>query len=67
MFACRKLLLNFECVALLANVEALRGAETIAHACGFVNVTAKKDRRFFLLDPGAKRGAAGVLAGSVFV
>ena len=60
-------LLNFHDVALLADVETLRRTQTIAQARGFVNVAAEKIDRFFAFDPGAKRGAADVLAGGILV
>jgi hypothetical protein len=65
--ASKTFLLNFQGVALFADVETFRRAELIGQPRRFVNVAAEKVERLFAFDPGAEGGAAGVLAGSVFV
>src|SRR5450755_4525557 len=54
--------LNFKRVALLADIDALRLADAIGAAGGFMNVAAKKIGRLFASHPFAQRRTAGVFA-----
>ena len=59
--------LNLDCVAVLADVEAFGRAEAVGEAGGFVDVAAEEADGLLAQHPFAQRGAAGVLAGGVFV
>lgn len=59
--------LNFQRVALLADIDALRLADAIGAAGGFMNVAAEKIGGLFVSHPFAQRRTTSVFAGREFV